>query len=138
MQTARKIASLDRVKLRWLPSTVVVTIAIAIGIPVVPDALANDEHEHRHHRHLGPGCAPDRPAIAHHAGGVPVRVHEHERAPIPCLTPTGYRAGEASIAVTNEGTVLFQSAFPEAGLPIGVLRSVDRGATWDFIDPQGD
>ena len=136
MECAQTIAWLAGLRLRWR-SIIIASIVIAIATALVPAAFAEDEHEHRH-RELGPGCAPERRAIAHRAGGVPVRVHEHERAPIPCVTPTSYRAGEASIVVTNEGTVLFQSVFPEAGLPIGLLRSVDRGATWEFIDPNGD
>src|SRR2546422_9828507 len=82
---------------------------------------------------LGPGCAPERPAIAHHAGGVAVedRRGEERRAPVPCSTRTGFRTSEVSIAVTNQGTVLVQPAFPQGGAPIGVLRSVDRGGTWE-------
>jgi hypothetical protein len=85
---------------------------------------------------LGPGCAADRPAVAHHAGGVAADIPgKGHPAPIPCATNTGFRTSEVSIAVTNRGTVLFQPAFPETGSPIGVLRSADRGASWDFINP---
>src|SRR5262245_28645294 len=56
---------------------------------------------------LGPGCAPERHAIAHHAGGVLVE-KPHGKAhtpPIPCATRTGWRTSEPSIVVTNEGDV---------------------------------
>jgi hypothetical protein len=87
----------------------------------------------------GPGCAPERPAVAHHAGGVTVQTFEGKNPPppIPCTTRTGFRTAEISLVISNEGTLLFQPAFAtEApGLPIGVLRSVDQGGTWQFIDP---
>jgi hypothetical protein len=135
MQCARRIASLATLRLRWLPSVLTAMIAIAIAAPFIRDAFANEEHEHRHR--LGPGCAPDRPAIAHHAGGIVVHDRRGE-APIPCSTPTGFPTTEVSIVVTREGTVVFQPAIDQSGLPIGGVRSVDRGANWEFIDPDGD
>jgi hypothetical protein len=92
-----------------------------------PGAFAKDD--------LGPGCAPDRPAIAHHAGGITVRPDKEERAPIPCVTSTGWRTSEVSIAIGNEGSVLVQPALDASGLPIGLLRSVNRGGSWDFVNP---
>ncbi len=87
---------------------------------------------------LGPECAPDRPAIAHHADGVLV---ENSRGsigtpPIPCTTNTGFRTSEISIVVSNQGTILMQPALAnETGLPIGALRSTDQGRSWTFINP---
>jgi hypothetical protein len=108
-------------------------IATAL-VAATPAAFAGDKEHHP----LGPGCAPDRPAIAHRAGGVAVespRGKAHA-PPIPCSTPTDFRTPEISIVITNEGTILFQPVYPQSGLPIGVLRSVDQGATWEFIDPK--
>ena len=86
---------------------------------------------------LGPGCAPERPAVPHHAGGALADVGDDQSAPIPCATATGYRTNEISVIVTNNGTVLFEPALKTqaTGLPVGVLRSVDEGQSWNFIDP---
>ena len=91
-------------------------------------------------RDPGPGCAPDRPAVAHHAGGAVVQNPKGKAhtPPIPCSTKTGFRTSEVSIAVSNAGTVLFQPALSDAsGFPIGVLGSVDQGGTWNFVAPTG-
>src|SRR5439155_20916343 len=79
------------------------------------------------------GCAFDRPAIPHRAGG---RVDTHrKRRVVPCSTNTGLRTGEPSIAVTNDGVVLFQPNLPTATGAVGLVRSSNKGATWDFIAP---
>ena len=88
----------------------------------------------------GLGCAPTRPAVAHRVGGVVVE-DPPGTAPIPCAVPTGIRTGEVSLVFTNAGTLLFQPALTagvDDGLPIGLLRSLDRGASWEFIDPGVD
>jgi hypothetical protein len=54
------------------------------------------------------------------------------------MTATGWRTSEISVAVTNAGTVLFEPAISAGGRPVGILRSVDRGGTWEFVDPGGD
>jgi hypothetical protein len=89
-------------------------------------------------KYLGPGCAPDRPAIAHHAGGKALThpPDEAKKAPIPCSTSTGWRTGEISLVVTNLGTLLFQPAINNH--TIGVIRSTDQGASWTFINPGGN
>ena len=127
-----------RPRLRWLIRTPV-TAALSVVVTslfVAPTAFAQAKENEE--KVLAPGCAPDRPAIAHHAGGAIASVDRNEKAPIPCSSSTGFRTGEISLVITKEGTLLFQPAFPETGLPIGVLRSVDQGATWDFIDPSGN
>src|ERR1700674_3614883 len=85
---------------------------------------------------LGPGCAPDRPAIAHHAGGIAVERHgdRDHSVPIPCSKNTGWRTGQLSIAVSNRGTVLLQSVLPSSGLPIGLLRSDRDHDSWEFVN----
>src|ERR1700722_308786 len=96
--------------------------AIALAITAffsAPAAFAKDD--------LGPGCAPDRPAVAHRAGGVLLHGDNNESTVIPCSTATGWRTSEPSIVVTNDGTVLFQPTFTQSGLAIGLIRSVDRG-----------
>src|SRR5205823_9650694 len=112
-----------------------VSSSLATTVIVGPTAVAKDNKG----EDFGPGCADDRPAIGHYAGGVIANTDKHDKAPIPCTTSTGYRTSEISIVITNEGTVLFQPALATEtpGLPIGVLRSTDQGATWNFIDPDG-
>ena len=86
-------------------------------------AASGKQHSDRHD--LGPGCAPDRPAIAHHAGGIRVVLGRRADAPIPCSTNTGYRTSEIGMVVTNSGFIVgFQPAL-QTGFPIGALRSVD-------------
>lgn len=83
---------------------------------------------------LGAGCAPDRPAIAHHAGGGVVK-SPRGAAPIPCSTATGFRSSEVSVGLTKAGTLMFQPAVPASGFPVGLIRSVDKGETWSFVLP---
>jgi hypothetical protein len=114
---------------RWLSLTFVMAVAaLTIAILPVATVFAADS---------GPGCAPDRPAIAHHAGGVLIQPPKNETAPVPCTTKTHRRTSEISIVITNQGSVLFQPALgsEDTGLPIGLLRSTDEGADWDFVNP---
>jgi hypothetical protein len=108
-------------------SLAVIIITLAVSTSLAEDKKAD----------LGPGCAPDRPAIAHHASGVLANLPpgQAKKAPIPCLTNTGWRTQELSIVFTNKGTLLVTIAFPAEGSPLGVIRSVDDGRTWNFIDP---
>ena len=101
---------------------------VALGITVCSSMVAFAAD-------LGPGCAPNRPAVSHHAVGVSVQAPKGEKAPIPCATATGWRSSEVSIVVTDSGTILFQPAVPPAGFPIAVLRSADLGETWEHILP---
>jgi hypothetical protein len=125
-----------RLRSCWLTSAVAATLAIGITIvTAATSAFAKDKEQEA--AELGPGCAPDRPAIAHHAGGTVVNEAQGQ-APIPCYTAIGFPTTEVSVVVTNEGTVLFQPAIASAGLPIGAVRSMDKGATWEFVDPDGN
>ena len=83
---------------------------------------------------VGLGCAPDRPAIAHSAGGIKVAPPQGAEAPIPCVVNTGYRTSETALVVTNAGSIIFQPAVKmDPRFTLGVVRSADQGATWDFI-----
>src|SRR2546423_618395 len=79
---------------------------------------------------LGPGCAPDRPAIAHHAGG---KVVAASPAPVPCTTKTGFYPGEPGTSVTPAGTVWFSAADWEWAL----ARTKDLGAHWERFGVPG-
>lgn len=90
---------------------------------------------------LGPGCDPTRPAVAHHAGGVPLAPQPHG-APIACAVQVGPTTETATIGVTSNGTVFYA---PLIGHPVSkaidlsepsmVARSRDDGATWTARDP---
>ncbi len=116
---------------RWLIlSALAVAFAVAVVLVPVTAASAPDD--------LGPGCAPDRPAIAHHAGGVIVESPKgkaHAPAPIPCVTSTGWRTSEIALVVTDNGDLVFQPAFDANGTPLGAIHSADQGATWTFVQP---
>jgi hypothetical protein len=112
-------------------SNKVAGLVAVISLLTAPAALAKDDDK----QELGPGCDPDRPAIAHHAGGIRVAHGREANAPIPCSTNTGFRTSEIGLVVTNSGSIVgFQPAL-QTGLPFGVLRSVDQGETWDLIFP---
>jgi hypothetical protein len=129
--------STPQVRFRWLTLNLVIaawSLAVATLV-MAPPAFAKDKGNDE--GALGPGCAPERPAIAHHAGGVVVespRGKAHT-PPIPCTSSTGFRTAEISLVVTNDGTLLFQPAFDTTGAPIGLLRSVNQGENWDFVNP---
>src|SRR6266851_5922909 len=115
---------------RWLISPAGAILAVA-AVGLAPARLAAVPGDGDDGAELGPGCSPERPAIAHHAGGVIVenRRSKNPTPPIPCVTPTGWRTSEVGTVVTNSGSVLLQPGVgsPPTGLPIGVLRSVNRG-----------
>src|SRR4051812_37886256 len=115
----------------WCQVAVIALFGPGAGVP-----SASAEQSDKHGK-ADPGCASRRPAIAHRAGGVAVVPDQHDRAPIACSVNTGWRTSETAILVTNEGTVVFEPALTSetTGLPIGLLRSADEGANWEFVDP---
>jgi hypothetical protein len=130
-------------KLLILWTAMILAVAWAIGLASV--GLASPVPQEQAGGGLGPGCAPNRPAVAHKAGGVPASStstpHKEGAPPIPCVTRTGARTGEVTVVVTNAGAVLFRPAWETqtAGPPIGVIRSEDRGSNWDTPNtPTGD
>lgn len=84
------------------------------------------------------GCQPDRPATAYAAGAgssSPASV-DAGAAPIPCFTLTGMGTSESSIGIARDGTVFFAPAYTSSGN--GVVRSRDKGATWELLVPEVD
>lgn len=101
------------------------------------------------------GCTRDRPAIAHHAGGVPLDP-QPAGAPVPCGVTTGFGGSESRVNVTNSGSVIYEPAVTTPG-PAGLgylpgqpgLRAQtafspgalavtrDTGATWSLDLPGG-
>src|SRR4051812_23962749 len=58
-----------------------------------------------------PGCAPDRPTVAHYPGGVKAGAKAGKKTLIPCTTNTGWRTTELGMVVTKAGTLVLQPAF---------------------------
>ena len=112
---------------------------------------------------LGPGCDTSRHAVAHHAGGSVVTTRSSTGSPVPCETYTGFGGAETRVAVTADGTVVYEPATLTPGLagtgfvpgapneyrsgaawvtgrdavivgPTGSNVSQDRGHTWTRFD----
>jgi hypothetical protein len=118
---------------KWLVYGAGVIVAVAL-IGLSPAGLAAAPAPQDRGANLGPGCAPDRAAIAHHVGGVKVDAPRAADAPVPCVTKTGYRVGEESIVVTNLGTVLLRpirDVEAPAATKLGLVRSTDQGGSWE-------
>jgi hypothetical protein len=81
-------------------------------------------------RNADPLCAPERASTAHAPGG---KVLARKPVRIPCASETGYYTGETTIGVTNSGSVWFSAADWEWAL----VRSKDKGRTWERITPGG-
>jgi hypothetical protein len=113
--------------MRWLG------IAFLAAVAIAPASIAAPS--------LGPGCAPDRPAFAHPPGGAALSPQPPSVA-IPCGVLTGFGGAEARVAVTHDGTLVFDPAVQEAGptdcvgrcLHAGLAMTKDAGATWTFTE----
>ena len=101
------------------------------------------------------GCSTGRAAIAYDAGGNPLRP-QPPGAPAPCLGATGYATVETHLAVTGDGSLVYEPAIITPGLlgssfvpgapgphpwspvsPAGIAVSHDQAATWQFVAPAG-
>ena len=78
----------------------------------------------------GPGCNPQLPVVAHHAGGKPVALGR-AALPVACANDTGYTTSESTLAVTNTGAIFYSPANTENS----VVVSQDQGATWKLSYP---
>lgn len=79
---------------------------------------------------LDPGCAPQRPAVAHRQNGA--MIETRQAAPIPCLVATGYPSAETRLTVTPRGTIVVMPAMK--GTTAFPVRSTNRGATWQLME----
>jgi hypothetical protein len=107
-------------------------VAVFVLAALAPAGLLAAPQD-RQGTNFGTGCVPDRPVIAHHAGGAPADARNNDAAPIPCATRTGYRTGEISIVVTKTGGIIFRPAWDSEtpSPPVGAIRSDDHGANWE-------
>lgn len=92
----------------------------------------------------GPGCDPERRAVAHRADGA-LHLPQPSDPPIPCATVVGPAVESADVGVTRSGAVFFaplneNTAQPPLNVLEGpelVVRSTDEGATWTMLDSGG-
>jgi hypothetical protein len=77
------------------------------------------------------GCNRAWPVVAHRAGGAIVRLPLGARLPVACATETGYAASESSIAVTNNGVLVYSPAQTENSM----ARSLNTGVSWSLTYP---
>jgi hypothetical protein len=76
-------------------------------------------------------CARSIPVIAHRAGGAMVTLPRGSHRPIVCASATGDASSESSIAVTNDGALVYSPAETENSM----ARSLDGGASWSLTTP---
>ena len=91
--------------------------------------------------------APGGRAVAHRAGGVPIRSKAaRKNAPRAILRPTGTQAAEPTMAFSEDGTMFFVGTDgPALESPFGlvpqkiewpVMRSEDDGKSWTDVSPK--
>ncbi|MEA2311562.1 MAG: hypothetical protein QOE28_1530 [Solirubrobacteraceae bacterium] len=101
-----------------------IAITGALAAVASPQALAASPSPNAY----GPGCDPALPVVAHHAGGAPAATADKA---VACAVETGKPTSESTIAVGNDGTVLYSPAQTENSL----ARSSDEGASWSLTQP---
>src|SRR5947209_9796014 len=130
-----------------LLSTVALSVLLVAGLLAAHRATAASPS-------AGAGCSTTRHAVAHHAGGAVV--DGVAGAPVPCGPETGSGGAETRIAVTADGTVVYEPATTTPGLagtgfvpgapgprlstslePGGLAVTSDQGAHWGFVKPGG-
>src|SRR3954447_16799953 len=87
-----------------------------------------------------PGCAANRPAVAHRAGGTAL-ARQPDNPPVPCLNVVGRTSESASVGVGRTGSLFFAPLnttpppppqTPWMG-PEKVVGSRDGGRTWKTL-----
>ena len=124
-----RVRTQDRIARHALLGSLSTALALVWALALAPPGVAA----------LDPGCDRARPAVAHHAGGVPLSP-QPLGAPIPCMAFTGPTTDSAALGVTAAGTIFYGPIEYEEGvlpapekiaLPTIVVRSRDRGASWE-------
>lgn len=110
--------------------------AVVPGVPVTADG------EPATAANLAPGCALDRLAVVHKAGGRPASAQG--AVPVGCLVHTGVDSAEPTIGIASDGTVFhYPAALIDRDLPetpavrflTGVSVSYNQGADWRILLP---
>jgi hypothetical protein len=91
---------------------------------------------------LATGCAPSRPAIAHHAGAVALSP-QPSGLPVPCLHIAGPSTETATVAIAPDSAILYAPTLTVNGTdtptdlvtPAHVSRSLDGGTSWTAETP---
>jgi hypothetical protein len=92
----------------------------------------------------GPGCSPNRPAVAHFGGGIRAPGRRHS-APVPCATFVGTTSEAASVGVTRRGSVFYAPLLENTSPPPQntvqgpewVVRSRNLGRSWTRLGSGG-
>lgn len=132
----------------------VVPAVVALSALVVPSVVDRAVARSAAPAPAGPGCDSTRSATGYGLGGRPVTVAS--KAPVPCLVATGFGGSETQMAVTSDGTLVYEPAILTPGIagtgyldglpgpqpstqlsPSGLAASSDRGRTWRFVAPGG-
>jgi hypothetical protein len=88
----------------WLRQGLLGAALLSLGLGAAPVAVAAPSAAPL--KGVGPGCDPDRPAVATHAGGV-VLSPQPARGPIPCATVVGTTSEAADVGVLRPGSVFY-------------------------------
>jgi len=118
-------------KLLGLAASVSLALALAPGVTAAT-------------RPEGPGCSPNRPAVAHFGGGTRVAGRRHS-APVPCATFVGTTSEAASVGVTRRGSVFYAPLLENTSPPPQntvqgpewVVRSRNLGRSWTRLGSGG-
>jgi hypothetical protein len=121
--------------LMLLSASLLLTAAAARGSTsrVAPTAVVAQAED------TGAGCTPNRPAVPHHSGAMPVADPPALPAgggrPVPCLAFLRQLGNENLIGVNPKGTLFWVPAMEPGTGRFQVATSHDKGATWDARIP---
>jgi hypothetical protein len=135
-------------------AAVVVPLAAAAAVPSTPPPAVPSTAGASPTATTAPPCALASPVVAYHPGQAPQPVEASGVA--GCLVGTGFGGSETQVAVTADGTVVYEPAILTPGLagtgyldgapgptpstqlsPGGLALSKDGGAQWTFDAPAG-
>ena len=120
-----------------MPGSTRLRLATAVVFLLGAGAQAFAESGHA----VGPGCDPERHAIAYHAGsilGAAWETSRHGNLPVPCAVVTGSTTETATVGVSRDGTLFYAPQSTGVAVPPGVFTSRDDGATWNVQTPTAD
>ena len=117
-----------------MPGSTRLRLAAAVVFLLGVGAQAFAESGHA----VGPGCDPERHAIAYHAGsilGAAWETSRHGNLPVPCAVVTGSTTETATVGVSRDGTLFYAPQSSGVAVPPGVFTSRNDGATWNVESP---
>jgi hypothetical protein len=117
-----------------MPGSIRLRLAAVVVFLLGAGAQAFAESGHA----VGPGCDPERRAIAYHAGsilGAAWETSRHGNLPVPCAVVTGSTTETATVGVSRDGTLFYAPQSTGVAVPPGVFTSRNDGATWNVESP---